>query len=38
VAGMTKLVGLGPFNLKEYKVGEYVRLEKNANYFALPPK
>lgn len=38
VAGMTKLVGLGPFTLKEYRVGEYVRLVKNANYFALPTK
>ncbi|HQJ24654.1 MAG TPA: ABC transporter substrate-binding protein, partial [Bacillota bacterium] len=38
VAGMTKLVGLGPFVLKEYKVGEYVRMIKNVNYFALPTK
>jgi len=35
--GYTKLVGHGPFILKEYRAGEYVRLVKNPNYWRLNP-
>lgn len=35
--GYTKLVGTGPFVLKEYVPGEYVRLVKNPNYWRLNP-
>lgn len=39
VKGLTKVIGTGPFILKEYKPGEYVRLVKNPIYFRLtPPK
>ncbi|MFZ5924867.1 MAG: ABC transporter substrate-binding protein [Bacillota bacterium] len=39
VRGLTKVVGTGPFVLKEYKPGEYVRLMKNPIYWRLtPPK
>ncbi|MBE3578213.1 MAG: ABC transporter substrate-binding protein [Limnochordales bacterium] len=37
VKGLTKAIGTGPFILKEYKPGEYVRLVKNPNYWALKP-
>ncbi|NLJ85384.1 MAG: hypothetical protein GX322_03010 [Firmicutes bacterium] len=33
--GYTKLVGHGPFMLKEYRPGEFVRLVKNPNYWRL---
>jgi peptide/nickel transport system substrate-binding protein len=33
VPGMTKLIGTGPFIFKEYRIGEYVRLTRNPNYF-----
>jgi peptide/nickel transport system substrate-binding protein len=29
----TKCVGTGPFKLKEYRLGQFVELEKNPNYF-----
>ncbi|NLK07100.1 MAG: ABC transporter substrate-binding protein [Firmicutes bacterium] len=35
--GFTKLVGHGPFMLKEYRPGEFVRLVKNPNYWRLGP-
>ena len=35
--GFTKLVGHGPFMLKEYRPGEFVRLVKNPNYWRLSP-
>ncbi|MGI6566019.1 MAG: ABC transporter substrate-binding protein [Limnochordia bacterium] len=35
--GYTKLVGTGPFVLKEYVPGEYVRLVKNPYYWRLNP-
>ncbi len=35
VKGLTKLIGIGPFVFKEYKVGEYVRLEKFNDYWRL---
>ncbi|MGE5585985.1 MAG: ABC transporter substrate-binding protein [Bacillota bacterium] len=39
VKGLTKVIGTGPFVLKEYKPGEYVRLMKNPIYWRLnPPK
>lgn len=31
-------VGTGPYKLKEYKAGQYVKLEKNDNYFLGAPK
>jgi peptide/nickel transport system substrate-binding protein len=37
VKGLTKAIGTGPFILKEYKPGEYVRLVKNPYYWALQP-
>jgi peptide/nickel transport system substrate-binding protein len=35
--GYTQLVGHGPFILKEYRAGEFVRLVKNPNYWRLNP-
>jgi len=35
VEGLTKLVGMGPFVLKEYVPGEYVRLERFEDYWRL---
>ncbi|MCR4427137.1 MAG: ABC transporter substrate-binding protein [Firmicutes bacterium] len=35
VPGLTKVIGTGPFILKEYRPGEYVRLVKNPNYWRL---
>lgn len=37
IKGYTKLVGLGPFILKEYKPGEFVKLVKNPQYWHLKP-
>lgn len=37
IKGYTKLVGTGPFMVKEYRPGEYVRLVKNPNYWRLSP-
>ncbi len=34
----TEMIGSGPFKMAEYKQGEFVRLEKNADYWADPPK
>ncbi len=36
VKGLTRLIGVGPFILKEFKPGEYVRLVKNPLYWRLP--
>ncbi len=39
VKGLTKVIGTGPFVLKEYKPGEYVRLMKNPIYWrSAPPR
>lgn len=35
VEGLTKLIGIGPFVFKEYKVGEYVRMERFEDYWRL---
>ncbi|HHY19409.1 MAG TPA: hypothetical protein GX522_05870 [Firmicutes bacterium] len=35
VEGLTKLVGIGPYVFKEYRVGEYVRLERFDDYWRL---
>ena len=35
IKGYTKLVGHGPFIVKEYRAGEFVRLVKNPNYWRL---
>ncbi|MDD2201190.1 MAG: ABC transporter substrate-binding protein [Firmicutes bacterium] len=35
IKGYSKLVGTGPFILKDYVPGEYVRLVKNPNYWRL---
>ncbi len=37
IKGYTKLVGTGPFIMKEYRPGEFVRLVKNPNYWRLTP-
>jgi peptide/nickel transport system substrate-binding protein len=37
IKGYTKLVGTGPFMVKEYRPGEFVRLVKNPNYWRLKP-
>ncbi|MEA4882561.1 MAG: ABC transporter substrate-binding protein [Clostridia bacterium] len=37
VKGLTKLIGLGPFMLKDYRPGEYVTLVKNPNYWHIKP-
>ena len=37
IKGYTKLVGTGPFIMKEYRPGEFVRLVKNPNYWRLKP-
>jgi len=37
IKGYSKLVGHGPYILKEYRPGEYVRLVKNPNYWRLNP-
>lgn len=35
VKGLTKLIGIGPFVFKEYKAGEYARLERFEDYWRL---
>lgn len=35
VPGLTKLIGNGPFVFKEYKVGEYARVERFEDYWRL---
>lgn len=35
VKGLTKLIGVGPFMLKEYTPGRQIRLVKNPNYWRL---
>jgi peptide/nickel transport system substrate-binding protein len=37
IKGYSKLVGTGPFMVKEYRAGEFVRLVKNPNYWRLNP-
>ncbi len=37
IKGYTKLVGTGPFMVKEYRPGEFVRLVKNPNYWRMKP-
>jgi len=34
VPGLTKMIGTGPFVLKEYVPGEYVRVERYENFWA----
>lgn len=34
----TEMIGTGPFKMAEYKQGEFVRLEKNADYWTDTPK
>jgi peptide/nickel transport system substrate-binding protein len=33
-----EMIGTGPFKMAEYKQGEFIRLEKNADYWLDPPK